>query len=51
MTANKPSPERKKLYSDAIEAELNQLFSETELLFKQLQALSRQSLVKSGASQ
>jgi hypothetical protein len=41
----------KKLYDDAIQAQLQALQTDTELLFQQLQNLSRQRLTQSGVAQ
>ncbi len=40
-----------KLYDEAIYAELQELKSDTELLFQQLQSLSRQRMAQSGMAQ
>ncbi len=40
-----------KLYDEAIQAELQKLKSDTELLFQQLQSLSRQRVTQSGMAQ
>lgn len=41
----------KNLYKDSLRAELLELQSDTDLLFKQLQSLSRQRLSQSGSVQ
>lgn len=41
----------KKLYDDAIQAQLQALQTDTALLFQQLQNLSRQRLTQSGVAQ
>jgi hypothetical protein len=48
-TQQQASP--KKLYDEAIYAELQELKSDTELLFQQLQSLSRQRMAQSGMVQ
>jgi hypothetical protein len=49
--SNLPAP-AKKLYNDELQAELLELQTDTELLFRQLQSLSRQrlALAESGSN-
>jgi hypothetical protein len=49
--ANNQQALAKKLYDEAIYAELQELKSDTELLFQQLQSLSRQRMAQSGMAQ
>jgi hypothetical protein len=43
---NQTSSPAKRLYDEAIHAELSDLLSETEILFQKLQSLSRQRLAQ-----